>query len=140
VADFISHIDQARHNENCARFLVNTKPEFRDWAITATFYATVHLVEACFTTVSTIGHTETAPDRHGQEPHGYRSRKVNELAKSAYKSYRKLYTASYRVRYLAKGQQIATAYYNEAAVHHFIEIDLPEIRTVLENSFGIKLS
>ena len=59
----MSHIDQANHNEQCAQFLIDDSPQFRDWAITAAFYSAVHLAEASFSTRSDIGHSATAKDR-----------------------------------------------------------------------------
>ena len=145
MADLISHIDQAKHNEKCANLLLNNAPEFRDWAITAAFYAAVHLVEACFASRDDIRHTEIALDRaKGEEMHGYRLRKVEKLAgKRAYRSYKKLYNASRDVRYLAKGSDkalLAIEYYDEEATRRLVQGDLSHVRTELERAFGLKLS
>jgi hypothetical protein len=144
VTDLVSHIEQAKHNEKCAYFLMEKAPEFRDWAITAAFYAAVHLVEACFTSRSEIGHTEVAQDRaSNEEKHRFRSRKVRELANNAYPSYRKLFEASYNVRYLTKsssgGQQSAIQYYDEAAARKLVHEDLVKVRTELEKAFELNL-
>jgi hypothetical protein len=143
VADLIDHIHQAQHNEECANFLIRDKPNYRDWAITAAFYAAVHLVEACFTSRGDIGHTEMAQDRGNKEMHQYREDKVRELARPAYNSYRKLREASRFVRYIAKdkaGHRFALDYYDKNAAHKLITIDLPNIRTELAKAFGINLS
>jgi hypothetical protein len=143
VADLISHIDQAKHNEKCANLLLNNAPEFRDWAITAAFYAAVHLVEACFSSRSDIGHTEKAPDRGKTQEHVYRLNKVKALAGSrAFRSYQKLFNASLDVRYLTKssrGRLTAVDYYDDAAVRSLVQVTLPEVRTELEEAFGLNL-
>jgi hypothetical protein len=143
VSDLLSHIEQANHNENCAKHLLTQpKAPFRDWAITAAFYCAVHLAEACFSTRNDIGHTDTAPDRGSEEKHHYRSRKIRELAsKSAYQSYRKLSEASYHVRYLAmtnKDRQTILEYYGAKEARQLVG-SLPEIRAELQSTFGIKL-
>lgn len=144
MADLVDHVRQAAHNEACAKFLLHDKPEYRDWAITAAFYSAVHLVEACFSTMQEIGHTETADDRADDEgKHQFRERKVRELARGAHKSYRKLREASYNVRYIPKvaagGGQVALDYYDEQAARLFIERDLSTIRMELQSAFGIRL-
>lgn len=136
MADLISHIEQARHNEKCANYLLENAPEFRDWAITAAFYAAVHLVEACFTSRRDIRHTEIAPDRaRDKEKHRYRARKVKELARGAYDSYRGLYEASSNVRYLTKPIE----YYDQEAAHKFVRKHLLNVRAELEKAFGLNL-
>jgi len=139
VADLISHIEQAKHNEKCAVFLIDTAPKYRDWAITAAFYAAVHLVEACFTTQKAIGHTESAPDRGNQEKHSYRIKKIRHLAPDAYKSYKRLFDASYNVRYLnnsgSHGLTSAAQYYSEATVRKLVKEHLSVVRTELEKAF-----
>ena len=144
MADLVAHIQQARHNEDCASFLLANNQGARDWAITAAFYSAVHLVEACFSTVGTIGHSDHAQDtRGGEDPHEYRQRKVLELASSCYNSYRKLRLASYHVRYLPAsapgGSLFALHYYDIKAARYLVETDLPSIRAELERSFDVKL-
>lgn len=143
MADLISHINQANHNENCANFLIDTAPQFRDWAITAAFYAAVHLAEACFTTQRDIGHTESAPDRGDVEKHTYRREKVRLLARGAYGSYKRLFDASFAVRYLERsGSGIHTSaaqYYNVPAVRKLVKEHLPVVRTELEKSLNVNL-
>lgn len=139
MADLISHINQANHNEDCALFIIDNAPDYRDWAITATFYAAVHLVEACFTTRRDIGHTESASG--GREKHSFRREKVRILANRAYHPYRKLFEASNNVRYLTstKSAKIAVQYYSEAEVRRFVKEHLVEIRTELEKAFNVNL-
>jgi hypothetical protein len=142
MADLIAHIEQANHNEECSNFLLANRMEARDWAITAAFYAAVHLVEACFTAVGDIGHTEAVCA--DEEPHAYRKRKVLELADPAYESYKKLYNASYHVRYLPRtapgGSRFALRYYGPEDARRFVAQDLPEVRRQLALAFGLNLS
>ena len=141
MPDLITHIGQAVHNERCARFILGQNSDYRDWAITAAFYAAVHLVEACFTTKPDIGHTESARDRGKTEQHRYRSNKINELAQPAYASYRKLHIASQRLRYLAmRSPHIATDFYSVDDARQLIEGELPKVQQELEKAFGINLS
>jgi hypothetical protein len=145
VADLMSHIDQANHNEQCARFLIDDKPEYRDWAITAAFYAAVHLAEASFSTHSDIGHSAIAKDKRKDEGiHDYRERKIRELARSAYRSYKKLREASQHARYLALKERSQThqemmEYYSVSDVRRFIERDLTKVREELAKAFGVNL-
>jgi hypothetical protein len=143
MADLVAHVQQASHNERCANYLLATAPDARDWAITAAFYAAVHLLEACFTSVP-VGHTESAPDRGDEDPHTYRSRKVRELAGSAYVSYKKLLNASYHVRYLPAtapgGSRFALEYYDISAARTLVQSSLAEVRAQLQQSFDLDLS
>ena len=50
MADLADHINQAKHNEACAAHLLSEKT-YRDWAITATFYAAVHFAESAFNSI-----------------------------------------------------------------------------------------
>lgn len=139
VADLITHIKQAKYNQNCARLLVEKHPTFRDWAITATFYSAIHYAEAAFTVASDIGHTEKA---HGkEEQHTFRQRIILERAPhSAYKSYRKLREASSTVRYLQTDKpDVALDYYDDKAASEFLSRDLPAVRSGLATAFKVNL-
>jgi hypothetical protein len=141
VPSLVTHISQANHNEDCANLLLSTAPRYRDWAITAAFYAAVHLAEAAFSTRRDVGHTETALDRKDREKHQYRQDKIRELARPAYASYRKLYNASSVVRYLVVGDdKLARDYYSSEDARRLVTVHLPTVRQELENAFGIRLS
>jgi hypothetical protein len=149
VADLVAHIQQANHNERCANYLIaQSAAAFRDWAITAGFYAAVHLAEASF-----VGHAEiekawkevTGSDPTGGKRHQFRSQIIRQYASDdVYKRYTKLSTASYHVRYLAKhdvkGTQIGPQYYSVADVAKFVKEDLPRIRVELQKAFGTRLT
>jgi hypothetical protein len=144
VAEFDAHVAQARHNEECAKAIMETNANARDWAITAAFYAAVHLAEACFATRSDIGHTESAQDRAGQEMHRYRRTKIFRIAPNAYRSYDKLLTASQNVRYLLNNVRGAgppsLRYYDEAAARKMLDDILPDFRKELVSAFKAPLS
>lgn len=145
MADLLEHLNQANHNEQCANEILAQIPQFRDWAITSSFYSAVHLAEAMFTSVQEIGHSESARDRaSNEELHRYRSRKVLELARPAYTNYRKLHEASQNVRYLAGaipgGQRFSLSYYSANDVDSMVHVELPQIRSDFQAATGINLS
>ncbi len=138
MPDVLDHIAQANHNRQCAgEFLAR----YRDWAITATFYAAVHLVEAGLTATD-IGHSDSRRPE-GEMPHDYRERLVRErFGDTCYKCYRKLRTASYNVRYLVLSQNkpgVALDYYSQDSAKGFLEKELPQIRREIEKVTGINL-
>jgi hypothetical protein len=132
MASLPDHLHQAWHNQELAEKLTTRQGlEFRDWLITIAFYAAVHYVEAFFTTVTAIGHTDTAcPDN--EREHKFRRRKVKEqLGPEPWKSYSKLMNASYHVRYLpiSLGRVgIGSAYYRPDDAKRFFERDLRVVR------------
>jgi hypothetical protein len=138
VPDLPAHVAQAKHNEQCANFLlIQEHARYRDWAITAAFYAAVHLAEACFTTIPKTARTGSAADLADEGKHTYRQRKIKELAFPAWRSYRKLQDASYNLRYLARSDW--RAYYNAEAARLLIQDHLPRVRFELERAFGVVL-
>lgn len=64
MALLADHIRQANHNQECAKFMLGDTT-MRDWAITAAFYSAIHFVEAGFTTIAAIEHSETTPHARG---------------------------------------------------------------------------
>ena len=144
MADLLAHVEQARHNETCANLILATDVNARDWAITAAFYSAVHLVEAGFTTMHNIGHSEMAADRGKRGLHKYREDKMLGVSRPAYDSYRKLSNASYNVRYLPStapgGSLFALLYYKEPEVRKMLEVYLPTVRSELERALGVRLS
>jgi hypothetical protein len=144
MADLHTHVEQAAHNEKCARLILNTDADARDWAITATFYAALHLAEACFSQRSDILHTESAPDRGNMDQHKYREERIRRIAPNAYKSYRKLSEASYFVRYLParapEGSVFALLYYTKNDAWRMLDVDLQTVRDKMQSAFRVPLS
>jgi hypothetical protein len=143
VADFIDHIRQAKHNQECATAIMTHMPKFRDWAITATFYAAVHLAEAGFTRVSVQHSDVTKPSN--ENPHDYRQRMVKDnFGNDCWKRYRKLRIASQTVRYLADWQsnpgKEGMDYYSEAGAEKFLKEDLPYLTVEIGKITGTNLS
>lgn len=142
MADLISHIQQAKHNKDCAAHFFEDNPSNRDWAITAAFYSAVHYIEACFTSIQEIGHTEDACGN--QEKHGFRTRMVRKHYPVAWKSYRKLQDASYIVRYIVKDipgkQRFSLAYYTADDAEKMLTTELENIISNLQKGSGINLS
>lgn len=142
MASLEAHIRQANHNEACARHVMGSDDQYRDWAITAAFYAAVHLAEATFYEIPRVKHSDQAWDRGKRDPHGYRIDKIRDIAKGAYKSYKKLYNASRHVRYLtymAEGGQFGPAYFTESDAQTLIDIHLETVRSELEKATGTSL-
>lgn len=141
MADFIDHVNQAKHNLSCARKLVGDN-QCRDWAITAAFYSALHFVEAGFT-ITNIVHTDLNRPRN-ESAHTYRMREIkNEFVKKCWFSYRKLFSASYYVRYLALWNSQtgeALSYYSQDDVNSFVENELGVIRHEIQTISGLDLS
>ena len=82
------HLSKAAHNENFALTFWPAFPQYADWAVTAYFYAAVHLVEACFATIGI----------HSAN-HQQRNREVALRLSTVAVHYMNLYRASRRARY-----------------------------------------
>lgn len=137
MADIIEHIWQARHNEECAQFILSTEPKYRDWAITAAFYAAIHWAEACFTTLPTQTDSEKSSEANEENAHRRRAIKVqNAVPGVTFKKYRKLQNACWNVRYLGQGlwQKLYTLKDAQDLVN-----TVPEIRIGLLKTFHVKL-
>ncbi|MFP4052952.1 MAG: hypothetical protein ACLFV7_03710 [Phycisphaerae bacterium] len=85
------HIRQWRHNR---RFIRTIEPEFPDWAVTATFYAALHAVDAVFKSDNLQGITS----------HQARNQTLIHTSRYAniWQNYQPLYGLSRTVRYLAR--------------------------------------
>lgn len=141
MAEFIDHLNQAKHNLSCAQKFLKD-PSCRDWSITATFYSAVHFAEAGFTATPVL-HTEQT-NNSDMGAHAYRSNMVNKhFGKDCWKSYRKLVDASYNVRYLGLWKSKiggALTYYSPEDVKNFIEKDLSLVRREIQSSVKLDLS
>jgi hypothetical protein len=144
MANFIDHVNQAKHNLHCANKFF-TGINCRDWAITAAFYSAVHFAEAGFDTIDDIQHSEKkkpADETH----HAFRTRVVKEeFGRQCWESYRKLSEASHNVRYLGLWLQsdregTAFSYYSQSDVKQFIKKDLEKVRTEIQTKTGFNLS
>ena len=141
MANLPDHVGQAKHNLACAeKFLLDGS--CNDWAITSAFYSALHFAEAGFA-VTKIEHTELSCPRD-EDRHTYRERMVRkEFGESCWKSYRKLRSASYNVRYLALWDSgrvgTASSYFNPQDVAQFVKRELPLVRKEVEKS-GVSLA
>jgi len=141
MANFVDHIDQARHNLQCARnFSQGTN--CKDWAITAAFYSALHYVEAGFEAMG-FGHTDQNRPTD-ESAHSYRTRELRKkFGLDCYKSYRKLSVASYQVRYLAEWQTrsgIATSYFSLIDIDKFINEDVEKVKNEIQVITSCNLS
>jgi uncharacterized protein (UPF0332 family) len=140
VADFIDHLNQAKHNlESAQKFLQDRT--IHDWAITAAFYSAVHFVEAGFISIPTVIHTETAVPSDISD-HTFRQNQVREnYGNVCYLNYRKLRIASENVRYLWPSRiGLSSEYYSLADVNDFVNNVLSKIRNEIQLIRKIDLS
>lgn len=142
MADLVDHINQAKHNAACAAHLLGGKT-YRDWAITATFYAAVHFAEAAFNSLPDVRHSETqgiSPD----SPHDVREKLIRDkFGEACWKSYKKLRQASNNVRYLASWRSMRTGtaldYYQPADAEKFLSEDLTRVKSEIQKVVKVKL-
>lgn len=108
MADLSIHLLQAEHNEKLAQFLLD-KPFF-DWAITACFYAAIHLFEArLFFDSADVSnkHSESSipVDANGEfkySSHSWRAKQIfDHYSQKTWKAFRSLKEASETARYLS---------------------------------------
>ena len=140
MANLIDHIAQADHNRVCAEKFLNDC-QCRDWAITATFYSALHFVEAGFEGTP-VGHSVRICPNDETE-HGFRTKLVRqEYGKTCWRSYRKLSSAAWHVRYLAKSRTagIAAGYYSEQNARDLLDIHLVRVRNEAERASGTPLT
>ncbi len=104
---FVSHKNQAEHNEKLAKRLIITP--YIDWAITCAFYSAIHYLEAKFVSMSHIQHTETLYEKsrpemkeqdHHISTHSFREMLVGNEFPKIRMQYNQLRTSSEMVRYL----------------------------------------
>lgn len=133
------HLRQARHNEGLAKEFVRSGYRYRDWAITAAFYAALHYFEARlhdeppFTHPLVnirIFHTEgitDAPDTRGNySPHRWRHELLeSNCAAATAEAYRRLRAASELARYHHRsGREMLTTahdYFSNATVDQCLD-------------------
>lgn len=136
-----AHIDQAKHNRNFAKQLLQVAPEFRDWAVIAAFYAAVHYVEACFYEVPAIKHSD-----HRANPHNFRKVELAKCSsKELYLHYNLLFEAAHKARYLQSAMTRSSAVaslrlISTDAARTLIEVDLPTVQELLEKEYHVKLA
>jgi hypothetical protein len=142
VADFIDHLNQAKHNLECAKSFLKIR-NAHDWAITAAFYSAIHFVEAGFTAINSIEHTEVATPRH-MSHHEFRQRTVlQHFGNDCYRNYRKIKEASHNVRYLALHRSqtgISLDYYPPIEASRFVNENVNKVRRDVQNKCGLDLS
>ena len=106
MPDYISHIQQAEHNECVAGYLRRQGGQFNDWVVTALFYPAMHYVEAKIFKESIAG------VRHSQDfqavnrkavritsTHNKRRAIIQRHMKEIYHSYNTLFQKCLEVRY-----------------------------------------
>jgi len=137
MASLQAHLRQARHNESLVQQLLASL-EYKDWAITVTFYAAIHYVEAAFAKDSRIKHTEFKPRNYPGSYHSYRDDMLfNYYPERVWQPLRKLYEQSRIARYLhfpAEREFLekpVQEYFSNSDVKGFFQRDLATIRQSL---------
>lgn len=139
MPDLVTHVNQAIHNRKCADILLSEhSANYRDWAITAAFYAAVHYAEGSFTTDSAIKNYDQDKERR----HQFRIETIRKRVgngSQCWRSYRKLYEASRTVRYLTASMKQAVDYYSTDEADKLVQIHLENVREGLEKAFKVNL-
>lgn len=138
MANLIDYISQANHNKACAQALA-TGGRFKDWAITAAFYAALHYVESGLESTGLQHSQKSCPDRVAL--HSHRESLVKTSFPACWRQYRNLHEACDNVRYLLINRSgNATSYYTQEEVNDFISVDLRRVQDVIERVAGRSLS
>ena len=150
MSDRIAHIRQAQHDEDLAKKLVENGYQFKDWAVTAAFYAAVHYFEArlhqepqftCPGISSRIFHTESSIPTYGNSTryryshHGWREQLIRRNCdRATVTAYRELRNASQIARYHEGVVVSSTAHehYSNQAVDRLVSILLERVKVGLE--------
>lgn len=104
MADYFTHLSQAKHNEELAKKLSN-EPPYHDWGITVAFYSAIHYFE-CFLLDKAETHSETSVEKNDDGTdktsiHGWRLKLITYyLDKKAFVYFNDLKVASETARYL----------------------------------------
>ena len=150
MSGHIVHILQAQHNEELARKLVEDGYQFKDWAVTALFYAAVHYFEALlhqeppftYPGISRrIFHSEASiptygdSARHRYSHHGWREQLIRRNCdRSTVTAYRELRDASQIARYHEGAVVSATAHehYSNQAIDRLLTSVLERVKVGLQ--------
>ncbi len=128
---------QAGRNERLAKRLLD-EADFKEWVVTVSFYSAIHFVEAAFTSLTGIGHSEVSkPRAYRGSMHNWRDDLVfSNYPKDVWIGYRKLRTQSNTARYLITdtGSPLgkpAEEYFSVTDLNNFVYHDLHNLRTNL---------
>jgi len=130
----VAHLWQAGRNEKLARRLLS-ELGYKEWAVTVTFYSALHYVEAAFSQIASIEHSETSmPVGWPKSIHAWREDLIFHNFASIHNTYRKLGNSSMLVRYLSNTSggmpigQPAEDFFSDDDVGKFIDRDLDKIK------------
>jgi len=107
MSSLSTHNAQAEHNKKLSKQL--SKTDFIDWSITCAFYAALHFVEAAFTRIPEILHTDDCYNRHrstmasldiDKSMHAFRETLIAKRFPSIRAKYHHLRVSSKAARYL----------------------------------------
>lgn len=123
---------QARRNERLAYQLLN-EDDAIEWVVTITFYSGLHYVEAAFSQLPSVKHSETSmPSGWNRSIHAWREDLILIHYSSIYNAYRKLSTQSMIARYLVSNSipinEPVEDFFNKDDVGKFLDRDLDKIK------------
>jgi len=129
----IAHVEQAHHNENFFHFLNNDgiyNTLYRDWIISAVYYAAVNYIEAYIYEKIPEKHSDqVARARNLKSPHEAREKIISDKFPTLMtKHYKTLKGASEKVRYAKVNFK---TFYRKQDVSKFINTDLGFIKRVI---------
>ena len=114
------HRLQSEHNEQLSRGLVLLSPQFMDWAVTACFYAAVHLVEGYLARLGI--HSRTHVEREGR---------IQRRLPHIRRNYLRLKRYSLRARY--RGVQMTPAtVFQPVFVENLLITEVEAIRSYID--------
>jgi hypothetical protein len=128
----VAHLWQAGRNERLARQLLS-ELGYKEWAVAVTFYSALHYVEAAFSGIANIRHSETSmPLGWKKSIHAWREDLIFQNFAGIRNEYRKLSNSSMIARYLSSGGtaigQPVEDFFSDDDVGKFIDRDLDKIK------------
>lgn len=128
------HLQQALRNSNVKKELGGIKSKYPEWIITLSFYEAIHKIEAVFSIMPSVRHTELQK-KSGESASRARWRLVkNNFSRKTLDAYFALEQASKATRYLLNGY---SDYYSKSAVK---ELAVDELKVIENEVKGKKIS
>jgi hypothetical protein len=142
MASLIDHLHQSKHNQNCAKKLLQDD-QYRDWAITVTFYSALHYTEA-----GLLSSDEKYIPKVGEEEDSAHQKRLKAVRKIfgdiCYLAYKKLFEASFKVRYIEDFNRIGSIpslqYFTFDDAQDFLTKKLETVKSEIQRQSKIDLT